>query len=366
MPGRHRRWVPRSCVASEVKTCDVTRVGAPDAPRPRRPRFDLDADLPALRSGDRSALGRAITLVESGRASDRALADAMMEQLLPHAGQAVRVGITGMPGVGKSTLVEALGTQLTGAGHRVAVLAVDPSSSRTGGSILGDKTRMQQLARDPRAFIRPSPSGGALGGVARRTREAIVVVEAAGYDVVLVETVGVGQSEVMVANMVDFFLVLTLAGGGDELQGIKRGILELADLLVVTKADGDNRVAAQQARTEFARALSLLPPRSPSWTPRVQACSALEGDGLEALWAAVLEHRAALQASSEWERRRGEQRVHWLWQAIDDGLREALRGHADAQGVLSGLEPEVREGTTTPEAAASRVLGRLLGGDGDG
>ncbi len=285
----------------------------------------------------------------------------MMEQLLPHAGQALRVGITGMPGVGKSTLVEALGTRLTAAEHRVAVLAVDPSSARSGGSILGDKTRMQRLARDPRAFIRPSPSGGALGGVARRTREAIVVVEAAGYDVVLVETVGVGQSEVMVANMVDFFLVLTLAGGGDELQGIKRGILELADALVVTKADGDNLEAARRARAEFARALALLPPRSPSWRPRVAACSAVQGDGMSELWDAVLEHRVALTATGEWEQRRGEQRVHWLRQAIDDGLRDVLRRDPGARQQLDGLEPSVRRGDTTPEAAAARVLERLFG-----
>jgi LAO/AO transport system kinase len=330
------------------------------SPRRRR-RFALDDGVARLRAGDRAALGRAITLVESRRAGDRPDADALLQRLLPLAGGALRVGITGMPGVGKSTLIEALGRRLTAAGHRVAVLAVDPSSARSGGSILGDKTRMQELARDPRAFIRPSPSGGALGGVARRTRETIVVVEAAGYDVVLVETVGVGQSEVMVANMVDFFLVLTLAGGGDELQGIKRGILELADLLVVTKADGENRQAARRAQAEYASALALMPPRSPEWTPRVQLCSALDGEGLEELWTAVQEHRAALQGSGEWDRRRGEQRVHWLWQAIRDGLEEALGEHEGVNGRLGALEAAVRGGEIAPEAAAAELLAVFLG-----
>jgi LAO/AO transport system kinase len=327
----------------------------------RRRRFDLDDGVAKLRAGDRAALGRAITLVESRRADDRPVADALLGRLLPHAGGALRVGITGMPGVGKSTLIEALGRRLTAAGHRVAVLAVDPSSARTGGSILGDKTRMPELAHDPRAFIRPTPSGGALGGVARRTRETIVVVEAAGHDVVLVETVGVGQSEVMVANMVDFFLVLTLAGGGDELQGIKRGILELADLLVVTKADGDNLPAAERARAEYRGALALMPPRSPEWTPRVELCSALTGEGLDRLWAAVQEHRAALRATGAWDRRRGEQRVHWLWQSIRDGLEEALAGHEGVKARLGELEAAVRDGRATPDAAAAEVLAVFLG-----
>lgn len=327
----------------------------------RRRRFALDEGVARLRAGDRAALGRAITLVESRRPADRADADALLQRLLPLSGRAQRVGITGMPGVGKSTLIEALGRQLVEAGHRVAVLAVDPSSARSGGSILGDKTRMTELARDPRAFIRPSPSGGALGGVARRTRETIVLVEAAGYDVVLVETVGVGQSEVMVANMVDFFLVLTLAGGGDELQGIKRGILELADLLVVTKADGDNLLAARRARAEYEGALALMPPRSPEWKPRVELCSAVTGEGLEALWRAIEEHRAALRGSGEWERRRGEQRVHWLWQAIRDGLEEALARDEGVKARLRGMEEAVRRGEVPPEAAAAEVLAVFLG-----
>ncbi|WP_323137416.1 methylmalonyl Co-A mutase-associated GTPase MeaB [Paraliomyxa miuraensis] len=326
----------------------------------RRRRFDLDHGVEALCAGDRAALGRAITLVESRREADRIDADALVHRLLPYAGQALRVGITGMPGVGKSTLIEALGQRLVAAGQRVAVLAVDPSSARSGGSILGDKTRMTQLARDPRAFIRPSPSGGALGGVARRTRETIVLVEAAGYDVVLVETVGVGQSEVMVANMVDFFLVLTLAGGGDELQGIKRGILELCDLLVVTKADGDNMQAARRARAEYEGALALMPPRSPGWKPRVGICSAVTGEGLDALWQAVQEHRAVLRGSGEWERRRGEQRVHWLWQSIRDGLQEALERDDGVRRRLAELEQAVRNGATSPDVAAAQVLAAFL------
>jgi LAO/AO transport system kinase len=330
------------------------------SPRRRR-RFDLDDGVARLRAGDRAALGQAITLVESRRAADRPAAEALLARLLPHAGRALRVGITGMPGVGKSTLIEALGRRLTAAGQRVAVLAVDPSSAQSGGSILGDKTRMQELARDPRAFIRPSPSGGALGGVARRTRETLVVVEAAGYDVVLVETVGVGQSEVMVANMVDFFLVLTLAGAGDELQGIKRGILELADLLVVTKADGENVAAARRTQAEYASALALFAPRSPHWRPRVELCSALGGEGLTELWAVVQEHRDAQQRSGEWDRRRSEQRVQWLWQAIRDGLEAALEAHDGVRQRLGALEAAVRKGETSPDAAAAQVLAVFLG-----
>jgi LAO/AO transport system kinase len=365
-PGRHGRPSAKRGwrLGARPRSCDVTGVPPEDeisrSGRHRR-RFDLDDGVARLRAGDRAALGRAITLVESRHAADRPDADALLERLLPHAGGALRVGITGVPGVGKSTLIEALGRRLTALGHRVAVLAVDPSSARSGGSILGDKTRMPQLAHDPRAFIRPSPSGGALGGVARRTRETIAVVEAAGYDVVLVETVGVGQSEVLVANMVDFFLVLALAGGGDELQGIKRGILELADLLVVTKADGDNVQAARRARAEYAGALDLMQPRSRQWRPRVELCSAVTGEGLDAIWAAVEMHRAALQGSGEWEQRRGEQRVHWLWQSIRDGLEEALAGHEGVKARIGALEIAVRSGAITPDAAAAEVLAVFLG-----
>lgn len=322
-------------------------------------------DVPALAKGvvegNRTALGRAITLIESTRAADRPDADALLETVAEHTGGAHRVGVTGVPGVGKSTLIEALGSQLTAAGHRVAVLAVDPSSTRSGGSIMGDKTRMAHLARDPNAFIRPTPSSGALGGVARHTRETILLVEAAGYDVVLVETVGVGQSETMVAQMVDSFLVLVLAGGGDELQGIKRGILELADAVVVTKADGDNVQPAARARGSYEQALSLVPPRLAAWTPVVATCSAVTRDGLEAVWHSLLDHRSALEASGDWTAQRAEQRVGWMHAAVEAGLRASLHADPKVAAAAGSLEAAVRDGTLTPDAAAARLLATFFG-----
>jgi LAO/AO transport system kinase len=325
-----------------------------------KPPKTAQALVQGVRAGDRAALGRAITLVESSRAADRSEADALIDELMPHAGGALRVGISGSPGVGKSTLIEELGTRLTGQGHRVAVLAVDPSSSRTGGSILGDKTRMGKLARDPSAFIRPTPSSGALGGVARRTRETIVVCEAAGFDIVIVETVGVGQSEVMVAQMVDVFVVLVLAGGGDELQGIKRGILELADLVAVTKADGDNVERAERTRHQYKRALDLIPPRDPAWTPRVLTCSAITGDGIDALWSAVADHRDALQTSGSWDRQRQDQRVRWMWQALETALSDALHADPEVAKRLRDLENQVRAGSLAPDRAAAQLLRAFL------
>jgi len=306
-------------------------------------------------------MGRAITLVESSRPQDRDDANALLERLASHAGQSVRIGITGSPGVGKSTLIEAFGKQLTAAGHRVAVLAVDPSSGRTGGSILGDKTRMTELARDPAAFIRPSPSGGTLGGVARRTRETMTVCEAAGYDVVLVETVGVGQSEVMVSGMVDMFVVLVLPGSGDELQGIKRGILELADLLVVTKADGDRIEAARRTRQQHANALHLIPPKVSVWTPETMTCSAVTGEQVDAIWTAAERYRDALQAAGLWQDRRREQRVRWMWRALEDGVRDAVHADETVRAKLRALEPEVRAGLRTPDEAAAVLLAAFLG-----
>jgi LAO/AO transport system kinase len=320
-----------------------------------------DALAAGVRAGQRAMMGRAITLVESSRAHDRADANALLEQLAPHAGQSVRIGITGSPGVGKSTLIEAFGKQLTAAGHKVAVLAVDPSSGRTGGSILGDKTRMTELARDPAAFIRPSPSGGTLGGVARRTRETMTVCEAAGYDVVLVETVGVGQSEVMVSGMVDMFVVLVLPGSGDELQGIKRGILELADLLVVTKADGDRVEAARRTRQQHANALHLIPPKVPVWTPQTMTCSAVTGDDVAEVWSAAQRYRDALTTAGLWQDRRREQRVRWMWRALEDGVRDAVHGDAQVRAMLQALEPEVRAGVRTPDEAAALLLRAFLG-----
>jgi LAO/AO transport system kinase len=313
--------------------------------------------LDGVRANDRAALGRAITLVESSSADDRHLAQELLTALLPDTGKAHRIGISGVPGVGKSTFIESFGLRLVENGHRVAVLAVDPSSSISKGSILGDKTRMEQLANSENAFIRPSPTGGSLGGVARKTREAMLVLEAAGYDVVLVETVGVGQSETAVAEMVDFFLVLNLAGAGDELQGIKRGILELADLIAINKADGDNLQAAELARAEFERALEILRPSDESgWTPRVVTSSGQTGAGLDEIWRTIGEHRELLSANGEIEERRKQQLLGWMWSLVDEGLRSAARGHPDVANTIAGLEEDVLSGRTTPTTAAERIL----------
>lgn len=324
--------------------------------------LELAELVDGVRSGDRRALGQAITLVESRDAAKRALAVELLEAL--HTGEEPatdRVGITGVPGVGKSTFIDALGTHLTAAGRRVAVLAVDPTSPLTGGSILGDKTRMARLARDANAFIRPSPSSGTLGGVASRTRETMRLVEAAGFDVVLVETVGVGQSETVVEEMVDVFLVLMLAGAGDELQGIKRGILEVADLIAVNKADGDNLDAAQRARAEYAGALQLLRPKSEHWTPTALCVSALEGTGLTELWEAIETHQRALRDSGAFEERRRQQAGSWMWQEVEAGLRAALEEDHDVQARARELEARVRAGETLPTRAAEQVLELFLG-----
>jgi LAO/AO transport system kinase len=312
-----------------------------------------------IRGGDRRALARAITLVESRRADHRERAEALLEALAPAAGGAVRIGISGSPGVGKSTFIEAFGLHLTGQGHRVAVLAVDPSSQRSGGSILGDKTRMELLTRDPAAFIRPSPAGSTLGGVARRTRETLLLCEAAGYDVVIVETVGVGQSETAVAQMVDVFVLLLLPGAGDELQGIKRGIVEVADILVVNKADGSQKGAANHAAAEYRHALALLR-GSGGWTPPVLQCSALENRGIDTVWDTIGSFRAQMgEALAE---RRADQARSWLWRELGDGLLDALRGHPAVAKALPGLEAEVAAGRLLPTAAARRLLERFLGG----
>ncbi|MCP4804847.1 MAG: methylmalonyl Co-A mutase-associated GTPase MeaB [Proteobacteria bacterium] len=301
----------------------------------------------ALLAGKRGALARAITLVESKRADHREQASALLEELMPHTGDAIRVGVTGVPGVGKSTFIEALGLKLVEAGHRVAVLAVDPTSVRSGGSILGDKTRMELLSRDPRAFIRPSPSGGTLGGVAARTRETMLLCEAAGYDVVLVETVGVGQSELAVSGMTDTFLVLMLAGAGDELQGIKRGLMEVADALVVHKADGDNVVNAGRAAASYRHALHLLHAGT-DWEPPVSTASSITGEGIDEAWQVVLSHRDAVDLA---EKRRTQARS-WLWSMVDEGLRRRVRARPDAQAI----EDAVVAGTLPATVGASRLL----------
>jgi LAO/AO transport system kinase len=318
---------------------------------------DLASLIDCVRNKDRAALGRAITLVESNAPDDRQRAQELLTAVLPNTGRAHRVGISGVPGVGKSTFIESFGLQLVVEGYRVAVLAVDPSSSISKGSILGDKTRMEKLAASDNAFIRPSPTGGSLGGVARKTREAILVCEAAGYDVVLVETVGVGQSEIAVAEMVDFFLVLKIAGTGDELQGIKRGILELADLIAINKADGDNLQGAELARAEFERALGILRPEDENgWRPRVVTCSGRTGAGLEEIWSIVGEHHELLSGSGELEQRRRRQLLAWMWSLVDEGLRSAVRKHPSVAPKLAELENQVVEGNTTPAVAAEAIL----------
>ncbi len=309
-----------------------------------------------IRAGDRAALARAITLVESTRADHRDAAQQLLLELTPEAGRALHVGITGVPGVGKSTTIEALGMHLIEQGHRVAVLAVDPSSTRTGGSILGDKTRMAQLAVQPEAYIRPSPTSGTLGGVAKATRETIVLLEAAGYDVVLVETVGVGQSEVTVANMVDTFVFLTLARTGDQLQGIKKGVLELADVIVVNKADGEHAIEAQAAARELAGAIRLIYPRDTLWRPPVLTMSALHRDGLAAMWDTVLKHREILSAAGEFDARRRAQQVDWTWTMVRDTVLDRVLSNAAVKAHRDEVERQVRDGELTPALAAQRII----------
>ena len=322
---------------------------------------DIQKLAGAVRDGDRRALGRAITLVESIRDDHREQAERLQEALLPHRVDSIRVGISGVPGVGKSTFIEALGQHVIEKGRRVAVLAVDPSSKLSGGSILGDKTRMETLTRQPDAFIRPSPAGTTLGGVARRTREAISICEAARYDVVLVETVGVGQSETAVKEMTDMFVLLLSPAGGDELQGMKKGIVELADMILVNKADGEFETSARHAVSDYRSAIHLLRPASPNWQVPVAACSALSGLGIDEAWTHVEDYETTLSDSGEIAQRRAEQARSWLWSEVGDTLLERLKAHPDVRSVLSGLEDQVVHGTTTPAAAARRVLQAFLG-----
>lgn len=309
---------------------------------------------------DRRLLARTITLIESSLPSDEELSRLVLDALLPHTGGALRLGITGLPGAGKSTFIESFGTLLTQKGYRTAVLAVDPSSPKTGGSILADKTRMEKLSANKKAFIRPSPSGKTLGGVARKTRETMLVCEAAGFDVVMVETVGVGQSEVTVASMVDFFLVLMIAGGGDELQGIKKGVLELADAVAVNKADGDNIERANMARRQYETAFHLLSPPYRSWSPPVVTCSALTMDGLENILQIILEHRDRLSQSGELQAKRKEQAAEWLKFMVREGVQEWFY-QSPAADVMAATLKEVEAGTMTPTSAAAKVLARLKG-----
>ena len=305
---------------------------------------------------ERRVLSKTITLIESSLSTDQQIARAVLDALLPSTGNAVRLGITGVPGVGKSTFIETLGMSLVQSGHRVAVLAVDPSSSRSGGSVMADKTRMEKLSVEEKAFIRPSPSGGTLGGVARKTRETMLVCEAAGFDVIIVETVGVGQSETTVASMVDFFLVLMLAGAGDELQGIKRGVLELADALAINKADGDNITNAKNAAQIYESALQMLQPPSPNWKPPVLTCSALEMTGITEVWQTVMKYHQKFSESGELADKRQKQALDWLWSLVEDGLKERFYTHPEIKKRIDKITRAVAKGETAPTLAAEKLL----------
>src|SRR6266568_3425745 len=330
-----------------------------NAPHIKRESLDAAALAERLRAGDRAALARAITLVESRKPEHQAQARQLVQKVLPFTGKGLRVGITGVPGVGKSTTIDTLGANLVAAGHKVAVLAVDPSSSRTGGSILGDKTRMARLSVERNAFIRPSPASGTLGGVAAKTREAMLLCEAAGFDVVLVETVGIGQSETAVCDMTDFFLALMLPGAGDELQGIKKGLVELADMIAVNKADGDNLKRANLAAAEYRGALHILSRRSEHWHPPVLTYSALTGSGIDELWQNILDHRTAMNASGEFAARRRQQQVKWMWSMLEQRMMVRLRADPSVRSKVKKVETEVADGRITPALAAEQIAEML-------
>jgi LAO/AO transport system kinase len=309
-----------------------------------------------VRAGNIRSLAKAITLVESRSPDHSIAATTLLDELLPESGRAVRIGISGVPGVGKSTFIEEFGLLLTGRGHKVAVLAVDPSSQLSGGSILGDKTRMEELSRDSNAFIRPSPAGDTLGGVARKTRETMLLCEAGGYDVIIVETVGVGQSEITVASMVDIFLLLQLPGAGDELQGIKRGVMEIADMIIINKAEGDNRPRAELARKQYENALHMMAPKSINWQVPVQLCSALQREGVDAVWEKVEEYRSAMRASGEFDEKRRLQSSDWMWTLLQEDLKQLFLTNRSVSALLPQVQEAVAGGVTTPGAAVRRLL----------
>lgn len=332
---------------------------SPRKPVMTRKTIDIEDYANGIRAGNRAMLARAITLVESTNPTHQKRAAELLQALIDDTGQAHRIGISGVPGVGKSTTIDQFGINLVEAGHKVAVLAVDPTSTRSGGSILGDKTRMNRLATHPSAFVRPSPTSGTLGGVAKKTRETMALVEAAGFDIVIVETVGVGQSEVTVADMVDIFLVLLLPGGGDELQGIKKGIIEVADLIAINKADGDNQRRAERAAAEYRAALSLLTPTSTNWRPPVLAISGLDNRGLDDLWAQIRSHRDRLTATGEFESRRQDQAVRWMHDMLSDELRRLMFGNAKIAAALKSAEQDVHAGRRAPTAVVTEIMDLL-------
>ena len=325
-----------------------------------KPTGDTAALMDGVLAGDRAALARAITLVESAAPQHAEPAQALLSALLPHTGASIRIGITGVPGAGKSTFIDTFGCYLTERGHKVAVLAIDPSSAKTRGSILGDKTRMEGLSRDDRAFIRPSPTGGVLGGVAGRTREAILVCEAAGYDVIIVETVGTGQSEVALRSLVDFLLLLLITGAGDDLQSLKKGVIEIADAIVINKADGDNIAAAKAARAQFERALHFVAPATTGWRTRALTASGLTGDGISAIWEVISEFTAQVKADGSIEKRRIRQRRAWLHSVLERQMRAYLYGHEAVQAALPELEAAVMAGELPAAQAAEELLSLIL------
>ncbi|MDY6790587.1 MAG: methylmalonyl Co-A mutase-associated GTPase MeaB [Thermodesulfobacteriota bacterium] len=317
---------------------------------------NADYYIDGVLEGNRRVIAKTITLVESSLPAHQEKAKTIIDNLLPYSGEAVRIGITGIPGVGKSAFIESFGMMLLKDDHRIAVLAVDPSSKKSGGSVMGDKTRMERLSVEECAFIRPSPSGGTLGGVARKTRETMIVCEAAGFDVIIVETVGVGQSETTVASMVDFFLVLMLSGAGDELQGIKKGVLELADAITITKTDGDNIEKAKRARKEYETALHLINPSSANWLPPVTTCSAIKFEGMENIWNIILNHRDKLKSNGEFEEKRKNQSIEWMWSLVEEGLKDQFYKNTDVKTMLPKVKKEVEKGKMAPTAAAFKLL----------